>query len=202
MGCAGERVWSGNTGDGCMILKEGNYIILNRPEKKNAMNHALVEAFLKALDEEELSPSNYIIIKGAGSTFCSGADLNEDLEQLFPQIKKLFLRIKSFPKPIISYVEGYCLAGGMGLIAASDLVYAHPHAQFGLPEVKKDIVPAMVYGLLKSVLNPRHLNELAFVGDFIDAKRAYEMGLINHVGDVPELIDTETLRKIKALILK
>lgn len=182
-----------------MITRKDNFIILNRPEKKNALNHALVEAFLKALDEEKKSPSNYLIIKGAGSTFCSGADLKEDLEKLFPHIKSLFERLKSFPKPVISYVEGYCLAGGMGLIAASDLVYAHPHAQFGLPEIKKNIVPAMVYGLLKPILNPRHLNELAYTGDFIDAKRAYEIGLINQVGDVPEIIDTETLKKIKAL---
>lgn len=185
-----------------MILRENNFIILNRPEKKNAMNFSLVDAFLKALDEEEKGHSNYIVIKGAGCTFCSGADLKEDLEKLFPRINQLFERIKSFPKPVISYVEGYCLAGGMGLIAASDLVYSHPHAQFGLPEIKRDIVPAMVYGLLKPVLNPRHLNELAYFGNFIDAKRAYEIGLVNHVGELPEFIDTETLKKIKALSLK
>lgn len=185
-----------------MIIKEKNFIILNRPEKKNAMNRPLVDAFLKALDEEEKSRSNYVIIKGAGCTFCSGADLKEDLEVVFPAIKTLFDRLKVFPKPIISYVEGYCLAGGMGLIALSDLVYSHPHAIFGLPEIKKDIVPAMVYDLLKPILNPRHLNELAYLGEFIDAKRAFEMGLINHISDIPEPIDTGTLKKIKALNFK
>jgi len=184
-----------------MILKEGNQIILNRPEKKNALNLALIDAFIKALEEEEKSGSHYIVIKGAGGTFCSGADLKEDLEILFPQIKELFERLKSFPKPVISYVEGYCLAGGMGIIAASDLVYAHLNAQFGLPEVKRNIVPKMVYGLLKNRLSPLHLNELAYTGNFIDAQRAYEIGLVNHVGEMPELPDTDTLIKIKALSL-
>lgn len=186
-----------------MILKETSngigQIILNRPEKKNALNRSLIDAFIKALEEESRNDSRYLLIKGAGNTYCSGADLNENFNELLPHLKTLYEQLASFPKPIISYVEGYCLAGGMGLIALSDLVYAHPHAKFGLPEIKKGIVPAKVYTLLKPILNPRHLNELAYTGEFISATRAYEIGLINHIGELPTLPPSDVLLKIRAM---
>lgn len=174
-------------------------IILNRPDKKNALNQELVLTFLKNLDDIEKSSASYIVIRGAGGNFCSGIDLNDDFKTLYPLVKKLFLRVYNFPKPIMSYVEGYCLAGGVGLVAACDLSYASETAQFGLPEIKKGLIPSLVMALLHRQINPRHLSELALSGECISAKRAYEIGLINGLSEPIKLPPIQEIARIKKL---
>jgi enoyl-CoA hydratase len=91
-------------------------------------------------------------------------------------------------KPLIAAVEGYALAGGLELMIACDLVVAHAGAKFGIPEVKRGLVAgAGGVMMLPDQIPERIAMELALTGDFIDAGRAYELGLINRVVEGPAL---------------
>jgi enoyl-CoA hydratase len=87
-------------------------------------------------------------------------------------------------KPLIAAVEGYALAGGMELMISCDLIVANSGAKFGIPEVKRGLAAA-AGGLVKlpELIPPKIAMELALTGDFIDAQRAYDLGLVNRVTD-------------------
>jgi methylglutaconyl-CoA hydratase len=167
-------------------------VTLNRPEKRNALNDAVVagikEALRKAADNECVRA---IVISGAGKDFCSGADLSalqkiagasvaensEDARSL----SDLFLLIRQIPVPVIAAVTGRALAGGCGLASACDIVLASVSARFGYPEVKIGFVPAMVMAILRRNVSEKRAFELITRGEEISADRAREIGLINQV---------------------
>jgi methylglutaconyl-CoA hydratase len=167
-------------------------VTLNRPEKRNALNDAVVagikEALRKAADNECVRA---IVISGAGKDFCSGADLSalqkiagasvaensEDARSL----SDLFLLIRQIPVPVIAAVTGRALAGGCGLASACDIVLASVSARFGYPEVKIGFVPAMVMAILRRNVAEKRAFELIIRGEEISADHAREIGLINQV---------------------
>lgn len=161
-------------------------ITLNRPKAKNAANRALAEGVAAAIDE--LDSNNDIrvaILTGAGGTFCSGMDLKAFVSGETPAIEgRGFGGLTEAPpaKPLIAAVEGYALAGGLELMISCDLVVAAEDAKFGIPEVKRGLAAA-AGGLVRlpRQIPQRLAMELALTGDFIDAGRAAEMGLINRV---------------------
>lgn len=167
-------------------------ITINRPEARNAMNKAAAEgiaAALERLDAEE--GLRVAILTGAGGTFCSGMDLKGFLKGESPVVKgRGFGGLVEAPpqKPLIAAVDGYALAGGLELMIACDLVVANSGAKFGIPEVKRGLA-AGAGGLMRlpDQIPYRVAMELALTGDFIDAGRAYELGLINRVADGPAL---------------
>jgi enoyl-CoA hydratase len=125
------------------------------------------------------------ILTGAGGTFCSGMDLKGFLRGESPSIEgRGFGGVVQAPpkKPLIAAVEGYALAGGLELMIACDLLVANAGAKFGIPEVKRGLVAAAGgVMMLPDQIPERIAMELALTGDFIDAARAYELGLINRV---------------------
>jgi methylglutaconyl-CoA hydratase len=167
-------------------------ITLNRPEKRNALNDALIagirESLRKAAQDENVRA---IVISGAGKDFCSGADLSalqkiagatvadntEDARSLLD----LFLLIRQIPVPVIAAVTGRALAGGCGLATACDLVLASASARFGYPEVKIGFVPAMVMAILRRNVSEKRAFELVTRGEELGAQEAKEMGLVNQV---------------------
>ncbi|WP_370178297.1 crotonase/enoyl-CoA hydratase family protein [Alteriqipengyuania sp.] len=170
-------------------VKDGVIVItINRPDAKNAMNKAAAEGIAPALDRLDAEDDLRVaILTGAGGTFCSGMDLKGFLRGESPVVEgRGFggLTQKSPEKPVIAAVEGYALAGGLELMIACDLVVANSGAKFGIPEAKRGLVAAGG-GLLKLPEQIPHkvAMELALTGDFIDAARAYDLGLINRVTD-------------------
>ncbi|MGQ7829676.1 crotonase/enoyl-CoA hydratase family protein [Altererythrobacter sp. Z27] len=163
-------------------------ITINRPEAKNAMNKAAAEGIAAALERLDSDDNLRVgIITGAGGTFCSGMDLKGFLRGESPSIEgRGFggLTQKGPIKPLIAAVEGYALAGGMELMISCDLIVANKGAKFGIPETKRGLAAA-AGGLMKlpSMIPPKIAMELALTGDFIDAQRAYELGLLNRVVD-------------------
>lgn len=170
-------------------VEDGILIItFNRPEARNAVNRALAEGVAEALDrldsEDELRVG---IITGAGGTFCSGMDLKGFLKGELPSVKGrgfAGLTEKLPQKPLIAAVDGYALAGGMEVALSCDLIVANSGAKFGIPEVKRGLV-AGAGGLIRlpRQIAPRLAMEYALTGEFIDAARAYEIGLVNRVTD-------------------
>ena len=165
-------------------------ITLNRPEKRNALNDALIndlKAALQATDKDKTLRA--VIIRGAGKDFCSGADLSalqkisesdvlenhDDADNL----RELFAVIRRVKVPVIAAVHGRALAGGCGLATACDLVLATDDARFGYPEVKIGFVPAMVMAILRRNVSEKRAFALATQGFEFDAATAKNFGLIN-----------------------
>jgi len=167
-------------------------ITINRPEAKNAMNRAAALGIAAALDRLDSDDGLRVgIITGAGGTFCSGMDLKGFLRGESPAIEgRGFGGLTQAPpkKPLIAAVDGYALAGGLELMIACDLVVANSGAKFGIPEAKRGLA-AGAGGLIRlpDQIPSRLAMELALTGDFIDARRAYEIGLINRIVDGPAL---------------
>ena len=163
-------------------------ITINRPEAKNAMSAAAAKGIAAALDRLDSEDHLRVaILTGAGGTFCSGMDLKGFLRGERPSIEgRGFGGLVEAPpkKPLIAAVEGYALAGGLELMIACDLVVANSGAKFGIPEAKRGLVAAaggVMY--LPDLIPQKVAMELAMTGEFIDAARAYELGLINRVTD-------------------
>lgn len=167
-------------------------IRLNRPEKRNALNDAVVSGIKQGLRKASHDEhARAVVISGAGKDFCSGADLSslqkiagasvsensEDARALLD----LFMFIRQLPVPVIAAVTGRALAGGCGLATACDLVLASASARFGYPEVKIGFVPAMVMAILRRNVSEKRAFELITRGEEIDAQQAQEMGLVNQV---------------------
>ncbi|MEP3422980.1 MAG: crotonase/enoyl-CoA hydratase family protein [Erythrobacter sp.] len=163
-------------------------VTINRPEAKNAMTKAASEAIAAAMDRLDAEDDLRVgILTGAGGTFCSGMDLKGFLRGESPSVPgRGFGGVVQAPpaKPLIAAVEGYALAGGLELMIACDLVVANSAAKFGIPEAKRGLVAAAGgVMMLPDQIPERIAMELALTGDFIDAGRAYELGLINTVTD-------------------
>jgi enoyl-CoA hydratase len=168
-------------------VRDGVLIVtINRPEAKNAMNKAAAEGIAAAMDRLDAEDDLRVgILTGAGGTFCSGMDLKGFLRGERPSVEgRGFGGIteKGPVKPLIAAVEGYALAGGFELMISCDLVVANANAKFGIPEAKRGLVAA-AGGVVKlpAMIPPKIAMELALTGDFIDAQRAYDLGLINRV---------------------
>ena len=169
-------------------------LTLNRPNKRNALNDQLIGALSNSLRDAESDESlRAIVIRGAGTDFCSGADLSslqkiadssyeENLDDA-KQLMDLYVQIRKTSVPIIAAVHGRALAGGAGLATACDIVLAARSARFGYPEVKIGFVPAMVMAILRRNIGEKTAFELSTQGFEFSAERALELGLVNHVYD-------------------
>ena len=165
-------------------------ITLNRPERRNALNHRLLNEITDALYElDKESATRVIILKGNGKGFCAGAELDslipgEDILQSREKkmgICDLLTAMGKIGKIIISQVHGFALAGGFGMAIASDLTVMSDDAVIGLPEIKRGLFPYNVMNPISRVMPRKRILEMMFTGDNITAQQALEWGLVNFV---------------------
>lgn len=166
-------------------------LTLNRPERVNAINRAMLAEFDAALDDAEADPAiRAIVVQGAGAAFSSGFDLKEQMERRpsgvadwDPILRASFRTIMRFwhcPKPTIAAVRGACLAGACELALACDLTVAADDAFFGEPELK--FGAGIVVMLLPWIVGPKVAKEIILLGeDRLSAARAREIGMVNRV---------------------
>jgi methylglutaconyl-CoA hydratase len=173
-------------------------LTLNRPDKRNALGTALIEALHAALDDADADPAVRVVaLRGAGKDFCAGADLSEllasadrapaDNERDALRLGELFLRIRRLARPVVAVVQGRALAGGAGLATACDIVLAARSAQLGYPEIQRGFVPAMVMTILRRLAGERAAFDLVATGRVLGADDARAMGLVTRVADDAEL---------------
>jgi methylglutaconyl-CoA hydratase len=191
---------------------EGNIgkITLNRPEKRNALNDAMIAGIKSALRKVRGDKDvRALVITGAGKDFSSGADLaglgrilqssvninSDDANSLM----EMFLLIRQCEIPVIAAVRGRALAGGCGLASACDLVLASGSARFGYPEVKIGFVPAMVLAFLSRNISEKRAFELITLGEDISAAEAHQIGLVNRVFD-DETFDQEVTTYVERFV--
>lgn len=177
---------------------------LNRPDKRNALSLPLLQELLKGFQNLPKTV-RIVIIDGAGPSFCAGLDLQDagdpaQVEAAGKLVGELFYTIATCPAVTIAAVQGSALAGGLGIIAACDIVIASSDALFSLPEIRRGLIPALVHTLLQGQISQRFLQELVLTGEPITAARAHAIGLINHVVTFETL--SHAIENITQLILK
>lgn len=175
-------------------------LTINRPQALNALNAETIAEISAALDEIEADQNCRVaIITGSGEkSFVAGADIKEfsdfgasEAENLARQGQNsLFNKIENLKKPVIAAVNGFALGGGLELAMACHIRYASENAKLGLPEVTLGLIPG--YGgtqRLPKLVGKGLANELIFSAKMISAQRAAEIGLVNEVFSLDELLD-------------
>ncbi len=157
-------------------------ITLNRPERRNALSPGLITEVYDHLAAAQADDNvRSIVITGAGKGFCSGADLKRqpgegESDRVVPY-PDLLTAIWEGEKPVIAAVNGHAFAGGLGMVAASDLVIAAEEAMFSFSEVRIGVIPAIIAVVCLRKLGPHHGMRLFLTGDRFNGRQAVEYGL-------------------------
>ena len=184
-------------------------ITLSRPEKRNAISTQMIADLLAAFNEVESSPARVLILTGSGKAFCAGMDLDglraiasqslqENLEDS-RRIAKMFCRLHSFPKPVITAVNGAAIAGGCGIATLADFTLAVPEAKFGYTEVKIGFIPSLVSVFLRRQIGEKRVRDLLLTGRIVDAAEALQLGLVTEVVPAEKL--SERARELAATLI-
>jgi enoyl-CoA hydratase len=175
------------------------WIVLNRPDRANALSTAMLDEFTHALEDLKTNGGPIIGIRGEGKGFCSGYDLGQvgvpraadpvaDRARLRRNLDR-FLAIWDHPKPVIAAVHGYCIAGGSQMCVFTDITIVAEDAKIGEPTVP--IGGGYIAPLWATLVGPKRAKEMAFVpGNSIDGRTAVEWGWANHAVPADRLLDT------------
>jgi 2-(1,2-epoxy-1,2-dihydrophenyl)acetyl-CoA isomerase len=195
-------------------VSEDNGIVtisLNRPDKLNALVGHMRRHLAESLEEAGSDPNvRVIVLTGAGRAFCAGGDVNfmaqlverqdaEEFARLLGAARRVILAIRHITKPVIASINGAASGAGFNLAMACDLRIASADATFSQSFVKLGFHPDWggTY-FLPRMLPSNLVAELFFLGDAIDAQRAFELGLLNRVV-APEELETETRKLAERL---
>jgi len=164
---------------------------IDRAGKRNALNDAVLDGLAGVLDYADESPARVVVLRGAEGNFCAGGDLEsmagsfgrgaQAFREGFGTLAGLMERMVDTGALVVAAVEGYCLAGGMGLAAACDIILAGEGATFGTPEVDVGLLPAQAMVPIMRTVNEKQGFKLLFTGERIDARRADEIGFTTEV---------------------
>ena len=158
-------------------------VSIQREQKRNALNAEITAGVDAAMNELEDNPELWCgVLTGTATVFSAGADLGAGTGGPTPRGGEVGLVRRHRTKPLIAAVEGYAVGGGMELVLSCDLVVASTSAAFGLPEVKRGLMPDYG-GTFRSVrrLPPNVARELLLTGEFLPAERAERLGFVNRL---------------------
>lgn len=163
------------------------WMYIDSPETRNALSVEVIRDTVRSLEEiDQHDDIGAVCIRGAGEVaFCAGMNLR-DLGRLNPdrpplQVHLLQDGIRHFPKPVIAVVNGYCVGGGISLLANCDLAIASDRALFGLPEIIRGGPPGRAIGEILQTIPTKHAFDLILSGRNWDADKALQVGLVNRV---------------------
>jgi enoyl-CoA hydratase/carnithine racemase len=177
------------------IERQPNYVTftLNRPEKRNSLNEALLREFDEALSEVEKDTNiRAVIIRGAGRGFCAGIDLAEAdrLEGAHSPVnlERIFRRLEHLPVPAIAAVQGAALAGGCELALHCDLRVAADDLRMGMSVARVGlVVPYNFIRKLIEIIGAANTAQILYTADPVDAERALRMGMVHEIVPAAEL---------------
>jgi enoyl-CoA hydratase len=174
------------------------WIVLNRPDRANALSNELLDVFSAALESLKTTGGPVIAVRGAGRGFSAGYDVGQvgvpkaadpvaDRNRLQHNLDR-FLAIWDHPKPVIAAVHGYCIAGATQLCVYADITICADDARIGEPAIP--IGGGYIAPLWAPLVGPKRAKELSFVpGNTIDAATAVTWGWANHAVPAAELLD-------------
>jgi enoyl-CoA hydratase/carnithine racemase len=201
--------------DDCVLVEVRNghaRLTLNRPERHNPLDATVVERLdghLRALADDR--SVRVVTLRGAGPSFCAGADLKHFLAILddaprltdfMHLVQGMVERLENFPRPVLAVVHGFALAGGLELLLACDLALAAEDAQIGDQHANYGLIPgAGSTQRLPRILGERRAKELMYLGTRVSGREAAALGLVNK--SVPaEQLDAEAERWVAQLLEK
>jgi len=198
-------------------------LTLNRPEKKNAMSLELLKALFHSLEAAEKQGASIIVIKGAGSTFCTGGDVAEFRDSPTPAVQvdamadylnRSVMLIRSLPAIVMAVVEGLAVGAGLSLVLACDLALAESKAIMNMGYRRIGLTPDGGGSIfLPRLVGMKKFNELYFTSRNIGMDEAKGLGLVNFTADAKDLgeelaaiieelkaMPMETTRRLKELV--
>ncbi len=190
-------------------------LFLNRPEKSNALDTPFLERILAALESLDAPALRVVVLAGRGRAFCGGADVAElaslqadNAGAFVERIHRVCAKIRSLPVPVVAQLHGAVIGAGLEIAAACDLRVAAEGTKFAMPEVRLGIPSVVEAALLPRLMGAGRARWLVLTGESIDARRAFEWGLVEALGGdeaVEKLVESllagerEALREQKAL---
>ncbi len=186
-------------------------VTLDRPEKHNAFNAAIIAELIAALQSAARDPAvRVVVLTGAGKSFSAGADVNwmrsmvdyseaENLEDSLA-LAELMQVLYNLPRPTIARVNGPVYGGGVGLVACCDIAISVAHARFALSEVKLGLIPAVISPYVIAAVGERHARRYFLTAEAMDADAARHIGLV-HTVVAADALDTEVEREIGLLLM-
>lgn len=181
-------------------------VSLNRPAVKNAFHPEMIQEltnyFQQIANQENI---HMVVLKGEGSIFCAGADLNwmqkmvhynyEENLQDSEKLWDMFAAVQNCEVPVVGFVQGAAYGGALGLIACCDYVVADEKTQFCFSEAKLGLVPAVISGFIVQKIADAFVRPLMISAEVFQARRALEIGLVHDVKDFTQMTLAECLKK-------
>ena len=183
---------------------------LARSDVRNALNAGLIEEIRDSMEElAEDDDVRVIVLTGEGDYFCAGADIGymrdtanfsyEENQQDARELAEMFGAVENCPKPVVARVKGAAIGGGVGLVAAADVVVAEEGTVFAFSEVRLGISPATIAPFVLRKIGHSHARSLFLTGERFGATRACEIGLAHQVAAEGQL-DGEVREKVEGLL--
>lgn len=180
---------------GCVL-----HIVLNRAEKHNALEPKMIHDLTRVMESVKINAGSKVVMLSAqGESFCAGADLeymksmaNFTSEQNLEDSRKLFRMfdsVRQCPLPVIAKAHGNIFGGGLGLLAAADIVALEKSSKLCFSEAKLGLVPAVISGFVSKKMNPSALREMALTARVFTAQEAQQSGLAHFVGETGAVDD-------------
>src|SRR5271155_178323 len=174
------------------------WVLLNRPDVRNAFNATLIAeltALLRALDAD---PSvRAVVLAGAGSSFCAGADLNwmQQMAAFSPRqnladagvLTAMLATLDKLSKPTIARVHGAAFGGGAGLVACCDIAIGTADASFAFSEARLGLIPAAISPYVVAAIGARAARRYFLTGERFSAAEAHRLGLLHELAPAPQL---------------
>lgn len=185
-------------------------LTLNRPAQYNALSSALLTELQVTLDAIAHDRSvRVVVLAGAGKAFCAGHDLKEMranpdrafIEDIFRRCSRLMLTLTQLPQPVIARVHGLAAAAGCQLVAQCDLAVCTTDSRFAASGINVGLFCATPSVALARNVPRKQAMEMLLTGDFIDAQRAFDLGLVNRVV-APAELDAATAEYIRSILGK
>jgi methylglutaconyl-CoA hydratase len=184
---------------------------LNRPDIRNAFNEIMIDELSKVFRTEAVDPSvRAVVLKGNGSVFCAGGDLNwmkRSIELTFDEnmtdtltLTNMFALLNDFPKPLVGVIHGAAIGGGVGLVSICDIVLAEKETVFSLSEVRLGVVPACIGPFVVAKVGASHARALFISAERFKADKAKLVGLVHEVFDTRAELDQHLQELTKNLL--
>ncbi|MGP0030438.1 MAG: enoyl-CoA hydratase-related protein [Acidimicrobiales bacterium] len=176
-------------------------LTLDSPDNRNALSSQLLGELADAMEDAAGDPSvRVIVLTATGNVFCSGADLTERAGRVPSRFPEILRTVRTAGQPVIARVNGHARAGGLGLIAVSDLAVAPATSTFAFSEVRVGVAPAMILVPALRVAERRFLARSALTGERFDAAAAARAGLLTDVVGDTDALDRWVERATTAIL--
>ena len=183
-----------NSGSGLLT------VALNRPDIRNAFNEKMIEELSHVFRTEAMANDvRAVVLRGNGSVFCAGGDLNwmkrsrdlplnKNLEDTLT-LTNMFATLNEFPKPLVGVIHGAAIGGGVGLVSICDIVLADKDTTFSLSEVRLGVVPACIGPFVTAKIGASHARCLFVSAERFKAEKARSVGLVHEVFETRDLME-------------